>query len=103
LKHPEAKPTRRTFIRQLSGSIALIPIVAITASRAALADEFVDSESAKAKGLQYRAVTEIDTARCTNCALYTSSSDTEEGGSCPLFQGVLVHADGWCSAWAAKS
>lgn len=38
---------------------------------------------------------------CRNCALY-QGGEGEQWGPCTLFQGRLVNADGWCSAYAPK-
>ena len=38
---------------------------------------------------------------CSNCTLY-SGREGDEWGTCSLFPGKAVNANGWCSAWAAR-
>jgi len=63
-----------------------------------------------AMGLGYKKdTTTVDAAKhakhaadqsCSNCALYTGTSDT--AGTCTIFAGKQVSATGWCSAYAKK-
>lgn len=39
---------------------------------------------------------------CKNCVHYQLPPDTE-WAPCTIFPGKLVHAEGWCSAWAATA
>ena len=38
---------------------------------------------------------------CSNCALYTGTSDT--AGTCTIFAGKQVSSKGWCTAWTKKA
>jgi hypothetical protein len=38
---------------------------------------------------------------CANCLHYKSVDDS--WGSCALFPGFKVHADGWCSVWVKQA
>lgn len=80
--------------------MVFIPSAAIMSGRVLAADEMVDPESAQAAALKYVAKTTTEGQSCVNCALYQNGDET--AGSCPLFQGVKVGAEAWCSAWAAK-
>ncbi len=44
----------------------------------------------------------VPASQCSNCALYLGKA-SEASGGCPLFQGQLVTAAGWCSSWAKKA
>ena len=41
------------------------------------------------------------TASCANCNLYSGKAGAADD-PCTLFQGNLVSAKGWCTAWAKK-
>ncbi|KVE23119.1 High potential iron-sulfur protein [Burkholderia vietnamiensis] len=97
-------PNRRTFIIQTIGLCA-----ALAATRCALAAlPLVDENDATAKPLGYRArASSVDAAkfpkyqsgqRCANCRFYKSES--ADAGTCPMFAGKSVAADGWCNVYA---
>jgi High potential iron-sulfur protein len=97
--------SRRHFIQ-------ILPVAGATllASRGAFAaDPMVDEKTdATAKALAYVAdATKADKAKykagslCSNCQLFASKS--ADAGSCGLFQGKMVAAKGWCSAWQKKA
>jgi hypothetical protein len=44
----------------------------------------------------------VPASQCSNCALYMGKAGEASGG-CPLFQGQLVTAMGWCSSWVKKA
>lgn len=94
----EVNKTRRS----LMAAAAVLPVSALVVGRVAMA-EAVDPASDMAKALKYAAESEVEGQDCTNCSLYVAGPNGGPLGTCPLFQGVEVHAAGWCSAWVAKS
>ena len=44
----------------------------------------------------------VPASQCSNCALYAGQAGAVSG-ACPLFQGQLVTAMGWCSKWVKKA
>ena len=44
----------------------------------------------------------VPASQCSNCALYAGQAGAVSG-ACPLFQGQLVTAMGWCSSWVKKA
>lgn len=44
----------------------------------------------------------VPASQCSNCALYAGQAGAASG-ACPLFQGQLVTAMGWCSSWVKKA
>ena len=107
----ETKVARREFIRTslLVGTalpLGAIPLV-LKADGHRVSE---DDPTAKAMGYLHDA-TKVDVAKyprrageagsqqfCYNCQLYKAGS--EEGwGSCGIFPGKQVNANGWCNAW----
>ena len=100
--------SRRTFIVNTLGLCA-----ALAASRTALAAApLVDENDAAAKTLGYRArASSVDAAqfpkyqagqRCANCRFYKGET-ADTAGTCPMFAGKLVAADGWCNVYAKRA
>ena len=44
----------------------------------------------------------VPASQCSNCGLYAGQAGAVSG-ACPLFQGQLVTAMGWCSSWVKKA
>ncbi|MBQ9260370.1 MAG: high-potential iron-sulfur protein [Neisseriaceae bacterium] len=42
-----------------------------------------------------------DGQKCANCTNYTAIN--EQTGTCTMYKGFEVNANGWCNAWAAKA
>ena len=51
----------------------------------------------RAKYLNY-----VPASQCSNCAIYAGQAGAVSG-ACPLFQGQLVTAMGWCNSWVKKA
>jgi hypothetical protein len=96
-----SKISRREFTKKLGQGVLAVPAAMVVAQLPSHAGDkpMVDPESATAKQLQYKAVTETD-AKCSGCLLYTASDDSK--GLCSIFPENLVPAEAWCSAYAAK-
>ena len=97
---------RRRFIGLAVSSLAAAPLAGALVSRAAQAAPVPVQESdPTAIALGYKADAAKATARkdvtetCANCNLYSGKEDAIDG-PCELFQGNLVRAKGWCTAWA---
>lgn len=93
---------RRNFGKLLGAGVVAVPAAALIAQLPSHAEDLplVDPESPTAKGLQYKAVTEVEGARCDGCLLYTASDDSK--GKCTIFPANLVPAEAWCTAYVAK-
>ena len=94
---------RRQFLSTAGAAVVAIPAASLIGSRLAFAADvpMVDATSAQAVALQYVEATATEGQMCSNCALY-QAEDGAEAGMCPLFQGVQVGGNAWCSAWAPK-
>lgn len=95
---------RRNFTKMLGASVVAVPVASLVASLPSHADDMpmVDPEAANAVALQYMAESDKEGKTCATCSLY-QAIDGKEAGSCPLFQGALVGADAWCSAFVPKA
>lgn len=100
--------SRRRFIKLTAVGLAAAPFANALLSEIARAADMVSETDPQAAALSYVAdATKSDkrkdaTALCSNCNFYTGKAG-EESGPCALFQGKLVHANGWCTAWAKKA
>jgi hypothetical protein len=99
--------SRRQFIQ-------IVPVAGATLLGARMASaqaNLVNEKDPQAAALGYVAdATKADKAKyknwaagqlCNNCALW-QAKPTDAVGGCPLFAGKVVHAKGWCSAYAKK-
>lgn len=110
--------SRRRFLTQVAmavpaGAVLLNTVVASTAqAQAAMPKLTLDDPSAKAL-LYVEDTKKVDrknpqAARwtadqhCANCS-QIQGKDGDEYRPCAIFPGKLVHANGWCSAWAKKA
>ena len=99
--------SRRRFLRLASVS-ALTPLLSRIAW--ASAPEALSEDDPTAKALGYHAdAASVDKATnpsfrpgstCLNCMQFKSGE--QDVGSCALFPGKSVSADGWCKAWVKK-
>ena len=77
--------------------------------------EKLEEDSSDAINLGYRHdATQVDTAKfpkraddgaaqfCRTCQFF-GGRDGEEWGSCVIFQGRLVSANGWCNSWFERT
>ena len=91
---------RRQFVTMMGAGAAVVPLSALVGSLPSHAQDdlpLVDPSSAQATALQYVEVSEVEGQNCANCSLY-QGGDAEQG-ACPLFPGMAVKAEGWCSAY----
>jgi len=101
--------SRRRFIKLGAMGLAAIPLSNILV-RGAQAANAVDENSPMAKSLSYISdAAKADQGKrggadrfCKNCQLYTGKAG-DASGPCNIFQGQLVNANGWCSAWTKKA
>ena len=97
--------SRRRFIKLTAIGLAAAPFANALLSGTANAADMVSETDPQAAALGYAPdATKSDkrkdaTAFCHNCALYTGKAGDAEG-PCAIFQGKLVHANGWCTAWS---
>ncbi|MGB5065295.1 MAG: high-potential iron-sulfur protein [Candidatus Competibacter sp.] len=100
--------SRRRFIKLTAIGLAATPFANALLSGTARAADMVSETDPQAAALGYMAdAAKSDkrkdaTASCSNCGLYTGKAG-EESGPCAIFQGKLVHANGWCTAWTKKA
>jgi len=102
--------TRRTFLRGVSGVVAIA--VAQFESPAHAQPAKVDEADPQAQALGYRHDTsKVDkakypkheaTQKCSNCQLFQGKAGDAWGG-CPLFPGKQVSGNGWCSSYVKKA
>lgn len=103
---------RRHFVR-----LAAISTVSVSffPSLPSFADSHLprlEEDNAQATALGYKhATAEVDAdsfpnhsaeQQCRNCVLY-QGEEGDDWGPCQIFPGMEVSADGWCSAYVAKS
>ncbi len=104
---------RRRFLRTGLLGVAAVPLAGGLVTRRASAQDDMprlspDDPAAKALSYTHDASTATgnaafqEGAHCANCQLFTGESGAE-WGPCSAFPGKLVNAQGWCSAWVAKS
>ena len=100
--------SRRRFFRITAVGLAAAPFASALMSGVAHAVDTVKESDATAKALGYavdatKAAKRTDkAATCANCSLYTGKPGAADG-PCAIFQGNLVSAKGWCSAWVKKA
>jgi hypothetical protein len=110
----DKKFSRRAFISSLA---VAVPAGSAVLQNAALASDLphLDSNDATAQALAYvHDAANVDTSNpivaskfqagqhCANCNLI-QGDDGAEWRPCGIFPGKAVNANGWCTAWIAKS
>lgn len=99
--------SRRRFIKLTAIGLAAAPFANVLLSGRAAAADMVTESDPQAMALGYKAdATKAEkrtdaTADCATCNFF-SGKPGEADGPCALFQGKLVAAKGWCTAWAKK-
>lgn len=99
---------RRRFIKLTAVGLAAAPFANALLSGIAQAADTVSETDPQATALGYKhdaatADKRKDTsAVCSSCSFYSGAAG-EDHGPCALFQGKLVAAGGWCTAWAKKA
>ena len=108
MDHHAPDNSRRRFIKLTAIGLAAAPFANALLSGTARAADMVSESDPQVSALGYVAdATKSDkrtdaTAACHNCGLYTGK-EGEESGPCAIFQGKLVAANGWCTAWVKKA
>jgi hypothetical protein len=98
MAYPAPDNSRRRFIK----------LTAIGLAAAPFANALLSESDPQATALGYKAdATKAEkrtdaAALCSNCGLYTGK-EGEASGPCAIFQGKLVAANGWCTAWVKKA
>ncbi len=113
-------PSRRDFMKisllATAGLSVSAPMVFSSTSFAAdpaLVDEkspiatalhyTIDKSKVKDKSLAIvRQGVAFKSQNCSGCGLYQGKAG-DKSGTCPLFQGSLVSANGWCQSWNKKA
>ena len=105
----ETSPTsRRRFFKITAIGLAAVPLAGALVSRSAQAADMVKETDPTASALGYvtdatKSTKRTDkTAVCGGCALYSGKPGAPDG-PCSIFQGNLVNAKGWCTAWVKKA
>jgi hypothetical protein len=102
-----ADESRRRLLRNVTLSMALIPIAWTSADLTVAADApLLKVDDPAAKALKYtpdasKSAAAKPGSKCANCSNYQGAAGSEQGG-CLLFPGKSVKAAGWCSSWTAK-
>lgn len=93
---------RRRFVRTGAVAVTAIPLAAVLAQRAGVAQE----KAQPGEALEYveDASNTSNPARqegavCSNCQLYNKAEEADGFAPCPALANKLVAADGWCIAW----
>ncbi|MCC6135046.1 MAG: high-potential iron-sulfur protein [Candidatus Contendobacter sp.] len=100
--------SRRRFIKLTAIGLTAAPFANALLSETASAADMVPETDPMAAALGYKedaakADKRTDkTALCSSCLHYTGKPG-EANGPCALFQGKLVAANGWCTAWVKKA
>ncbi|MFZ1639884.1 MAG: high-potential iron-sulfur protein [Candidatus Contendobacter sp.] len=98
---------RRRFIKLTAVGLVAAPFANALLSGTVRAADPISETDPQATALGYKAdATKAEkrtdaTALCSNCNFYSGKAG-EASGPCVLFQGKLVAANGWCTAWAKK-
>jgi len=90
---------RRKFLTTLAKGAVAVPFGAVCV-RSTYADAIskLPTDDPQAIALQYVEQSVIEGQTCAGCQLYLASK-TDGWGSCSIFPGSLVAAEGWCLSW----
>jgi High potential iron-sulfur protein len=108
MSHDTSSASRRRFFRITAVGLAAAPFATALMSGVAHAVDTVKESDATAKALGYvmdatKSTTRTDkAATCSSCSLFTGKAGAADG-PCAIFQGNLVSAKGWCTAWVKKA
>ncbi|MDG4551792.1 MAG: high-potential iron-sulfur protein [Candidatus Contendobacter sp.] len=100
--------SRRRFIKLTAIGLVAAPFANALLNNVAAAADPISETDPLAAAMKYKADAaqaadrKDATATCANCALYTGKAG-DATGPCSIFQGKLVAAKGWCTAWAKKA
>jgi len=104
----ESSASRRRFFKITAVGLAAAPFATALMSGAAHAVVPVKETDPTAAALGYVADATKSTKRadkaatCSSCSLFSGKNGAADG-PCTIFQGNLVSAKGWCSAWVKKA
>ena len=96
--------SRRRFFKITAVGLAAAPFANALLSGVAQAVDTVKETDPTAAALGYVADATKSTKRtdkaamCSTCSLFGGKPGAADG-PCPIFQGTLVNAKGWCTAW----
>ncbi len=108
---------RRKFLKLGVSSLACLPLASIAYRSVSAADlPLLDESDPTAVQLGYvHEAASTDVAKfpkrsgdegskqfCYNCSLYQGQGQDGQA-ACPIFQGKVVKAGGWCNAWVPKA
>jgi len=108
MSHESSSASRRRFFRITAVSLASAPFATALMSGTAHAVDTVKESDPMAVALGYVADATKSTKRtdktafCSTCSLYSGKAGAPDG-PCTIFQGKLVSAKGWCTAWVKKA
>ena len=100
--------SRRRFFKITAIGLAAAPFASALMSGVAQAADALKESDPTASALGYvmdatKSTKRTDkTATCANCSQYSGKAGAADG-PCTIFQGKLVTAKGWCSAWVKKA
>ena len=100
--------SRRRFFKITAIGLAAAPFANALLSGTAQAVDTVKESDPTASALGYvmdatKSTKRTDkAAMCGNCSLYAGKAGAADG-PCTIFQGNLVNAKGWCTAWVKKA
>lgn len=101
--------TRRHFLKLGVAGLVAVPAASIVMRPASAASRLSENDPV-AQAMSYKHVA-ADAAghakfaegrTCDNCLLYKADAGTPGWGTCSVFPGKLVAAEGWCSAWVPQ-
>ena len=105
----ETSPTsRRRFFKITAVGLVAAPFANALLSGVAQAVDMVKETDPTASALGYvmdaaKSTKRTDkAAMCGNCSLFSGKPGAPDG-PCTIFQGNLVSAKGWCTAWVKKA
>ena len=89
--------SRRTVLKAL----AAIPVICAFGYHGGANAAMLSPDDPTAKALGYTEHSAQEGKTCSNCNLYQSGA--ADSGSCTIFPGKEVAANGWCKSWVAKA
>lgn len=87
--------------RNLLKGIAIVPVALALGHAGSAYAVNLDPNDPVAKSLGYVEKSKTAGQMCSGCNLYKAGK-TEGRGSCQIFVGKEVAADGWCKSWVKK-
>ncbi|WP_006786296.1 high-potential iron-sulfur protein [Thiorhodospira sibirica] len=101
--------TRRHFLKLGVAGLVAVPVASLVMRPVAAAQKLTENDPvAQAMAYKHAAADAAGHPKfqegrtCENCLLYKPDAGTAGWGSCSVFPGKLVAAEGWCSAWVPQ-